>query len=156
MPSQFGLVWSRCEQLGSNFGSRLTTPSPMRLAIAFPAQHGIRGGRVCVPSCIMPSTPRRFPPPGSAELQPNYYVVRDANRITRMNRALAPQPRCLLCAPLLLGVPYPDFDWCVTCKLQPLSPVVGRFGAAWFLPPYEPALFWRGFWHGGHGRYWSS
>ena len=26
----------------------------------------------------MPS-PRRFPPPWSAELQPNYYVVRDAN-----------------------------------------------------------------------------
>jgi hypothetical protein len=24
-------------------------------------------------------TPRRFPPPWSAELQPNYYVVRDAN-----------------------------------------------------------------------------
>ena len=28
----------------------------------------------------MPSPPRRFPPPWSAELQPNYYVVRDANR----------------------------------------------------------------------------
>ena len=27
----------------------------------------------------MPS-PRRFPAPWSAELQPNYYVVRDANR----------------------------------------------------------------------------
>jgi hypothetical protein len=26
----------------------------------------------------MPS-PRRFPPPWSVELQPNYYVVRDAN-----------------------------------------------------------------------------
>jgi hypothetical protein len=26
----------------------------------------------------MPS-PRRFPPPWSAEVQPNYYVVRDAN-----------------------------------------------------------------------------
>jgi len=25
-------------------------------------------------------TTRRFPPPWSAELQPNYYVVRDANR----------------------------------------------------------------------------
>jgi hypothetical protein len=24
-------------------------------------------------------TPRRFPPPWSAELQPNYYVVRDAD-----------------------------------------------------------------------------
>jgi len=24
--------------------------------------------------------PRRFPPPWSAELQPNYYVVRDANK----------------------------------------------------------------------------
>ena len=29
----------------------------------------------------MPS-PRRFPAPWSAELQPNYYVVRDANRQT--------------------------------------------------------------------------
>ena len=28
----------------------------------------------------MPSSPRRFPPPWSAEPQPNYYVVRDANR----------------------------------------------------------------------------
>ena len=28
----------------------------------------------------MPSSPRRFPPPWPAELQPNYYVVRDANR----------------------------------------------------------------------------
>jgi len=27
----------------------------------------------------MPS-PRRFPPPWSAEVQPNYYVIRDANR----------------------------------------------------------------------------
>ena len=27
----------------------------------------IRGGRACVPSCIMPSTPRRFPPPWSVE-----------------------------------------------------------------------------------------
>ena len=27
----------------------------------------------------MPSSPRRFPTPWSAELQPNYYVVRDAN-----------------------------------------------------------------------------
>ena len=27
----------------------------------------------------MPSSPRRFPPPWSAEVQPNYYVVRDAN-----------------------------------------------------------------------------
>ena len=27
----------------------------------------------------MPSSPRRFPPPWSAELQPNYYVVRDAD-----------------------------------------------------------------------------
>ena len=27
----------------------------------------------------MPTT-RRFPPPWSAELQPNYYVVRDANK----------------------------------------------------------------------------
>jgi hypothetical protein len=27
----------------------------------------------------MPSSPRRFPAPWSAELQPNYYVVRDAN-----------------------------------------------------------------------------
>jgi len=26
------------------------------------------------------TNPRRFPPPWSAELQPNYYVVRDANR----------------------------------------------------------------------------
>jgi hypothetical protein len=26
------------------------------------------------------SPPRRFPPPWSAELQPNYYVVRDANK----------------------------------------------------------------------------
>jgi len=36
----------------------------------------------------MPSSPRRFPPPWTAELQPNYYVVRDANRqqlITRMS-----------------------------------------------------------------------
>ena len=29
--------------------------------------------------CNMPSSPRRFPPPWSAELQPNYYVVRDAD-----------------------------------------------------------------------------
>ena len=29
--------------------------------------------------CAMPSSPRRFPTPWSAELQPNYYVVRDAN-----------------------------------------------------------------------------
>src|SRR6516164_9835439 len=28
---------------------------------------------------VMPSSPRRFPPPWSAELQPNYYVVRDAD-----------------------------------------------------------------------------
>jgi len=28
---------------------------------------------------LMPSSPRRFPPPWSAEVQPNYYVVRDAN-----------------------------------------------------------------------------
>ena len=28
----------------------------------------------------MPSSPRRFPAPWSAELQPNYYVVRDANK----------------------------------------------------------------------------
>jgi len=27
----------------------------------------------------MPSSPRRFPAPWSAELQPNYYVVRDAD-----------------------------------------------------------------------------
>jgi hypothetical protein len=27
----------------------------------------------------MPSSARRFPPPWSAELQPNYYVVRDAD-----------------------------------------------------------------------------
>ena len=27
----------------------------------------------------MPSSPRRFPAPWSAEVQPNYYVVRDAN-----------------------------------------------------------------------------
>ena len=27
----------------------------------------------------MPSSPRRFPPPWSAELQPNYYVIRDAD-----------------------------------------------------------------------------
>jgi hypothetical protein len=27
-----------------------------------------------------PSSPRHFRPPWSAELQPNYYVVRDANR----------------------------------------------------------------------------
>src|SRR6516165_2119854 len=27
----------------------------------------------------MPSSPRRFPSPWSAELQPNYYVVRDAD-----------------------------------------------------------------------------
>ena len=27
----------------------------------------------------MPSSPRRFPPPWSAELQPNYYVVRDSD-----------------------------------------------------------------------------
>ena len=27
----------------------------------------------------MPSSSRRFPAPWSAELQPNYYVVRDAN-----------------------------------------------------------------------------
>jgi endo-1,4-beta-D-glucanase Y len=27
----------------------------------------------------MPSSTRHFPPPWSAELQPNYYVVRDAN-----------------------------------------------------------------------------
>ena len=27
----------------------------------------------------MPSSPRHFPPPWSAELQPNYYVVRDAD-----------------------------------------------------------------------------
>src|SRR5215469_1629073 len=26
-----------------------------------------------------PMPPRRFPPPWSAEMQPNYYVVRDAN-----------------------------------------------------------------------------
>ena len=28
---------------------------------------------------LMPSSPRRFPPPWSAEVQPNYYVVRDAD-----------------------------------------------------------------------------
>jgi hypothetical protein len=27
----------------------------------------------------MPSSPRRFPAPWSAEVQPNYYVVRDAD-----------------------------------------------------------------------------
>jgi hypothetical protein len=27
----------------------------------------------------MPSSPRHFPPPWSAEVQPNYYVVRDAD-----------------------------------------------------------------------------
>jgi hypothetical protein len=27
----------------------------------------------------MPSSQRHFPPPWSAEVQPNYYVVRDAN-----------------------------------------------------------------------------
>ena len=27
---------------------------------------------------VMPSSPRRFPAPWSAEVQPNYYVVRDA------------------------------------------------------------------------------
>jgi hypothetical protein len=27
----------------------------------------------------MPSSPRRFPAPWSAELQPNYYIVRDAD-----------------------------------------------------------------------------
>ena len=26
------------------------------------------------------TNPRRFPPPWSAEVQPNYYVVRDANK----------------------------------------------------------------------------
>ena len=26
------------------------------------------------------SPPRRFPPPWTAEMQPNYYVVRDANK----------------------------------------------------------------------------
>ena len=28
----------------------------------------------------MPPSPRRFPAPWTAELQPNYYVVRDANK----------------------------------------------------------------------------
>ena len=27
----------------------------------------------------MPFSPRHFPPPWSAELQPNYYVIRDAD-----------------------------------------------------------------------------
>ena len=31
------------------------------------------------PTVNMPSSPRRFPPLWSAELQPNYYVVRDAD-----------------------------------------------------------------------------
>ena len=31
------------------------------------------------PTVNMPSSPRRFPAPWSAEVQPNYYVVRDAD-----------------------------------------------------------------------------
>jgi hypothetical protein len=35
---------------------------------------------------LMPE--RRFPPPWSVELQPNYYVIRDANRQIREYRPL--------------------------------------------------------------------
>ena len=43
----------------------------------------------------MPSSPRNFPPPWSAEVQPNYYVVRDADgqQIAYVYYSNDPEPR---------------------------------------------------------------
>jgi len=43
------------------------------------------------------TSPRRFPPPWSAELQPNYYVVRDANQIAACVRLLRISLSCPNC-----------------------------------------------------------
>jgi hypothetical protein len=47
----------------------------------------IRGDRTCVPSCIMPA--RRFPPPWTAEVTPNCFIVRDAKYVKRTSLRFA-------------------------------------------------------------------